>query len=385
MSLDQIPELLLLGPGPSPVSPRTLAALSSPLLGHLDPAFLELMDGVQGDLRTVFGTENAFTLPVSGTGSAGMDLCLVNLVEPGDRVVIGTHGVFGGRMKDLVQRLGGEVVEVTAEFGTALDPAAMIAAIDAGPTRLVAFVHAETSTGVLMDPEPIAKAARQAGALVLLDCVTSLGGAPVQLDAWGIDAAFSGTQKCLSVPPGLAPVSLSERAIERIGARSARPPSWYLDVGLLNGYWGGERVYHHTAPISMVYGLASGLQQALEEGLPARFARHREVAAALYRGLEPLGLRPLVAAAQRTPMLTTVVLPDGFDEVAARRAIRDRHRIEVGGGLGSLKGRVWRIGLMGHGAQLISVTRVLTAMGEQLRVAGQPADISAAIAAALGD
>lgn len=379
-----IPELLLLGPGPSPVSDRTLSALGSPLLGHLDPAFLALMDEVQADLRTLFCTDNAFTLPVSGTGSSGMDLCLVNLVEPGDRVVIGTHGVFGGRMKDLVQRLGGEVVEVCAEFGRSLEVAAMVEAIQGGPTSLVAFVHAETSTGVLMDPVPIAKAAADAGALVMLDCVTSLGGTPVELDGWGIDAAFSGTQKCLSVPPGLAPLSLSARAIERISNRASRPPSWYLDVGLLNGYWGGDRVYHHTAPVSMVYALASGLQQMQEEGPELRFARHREVAAALYRGLKPLGLGCLVAAAERTPMLTTVVLPDGFDEVTARRTIRDRHRIEIGGGLGPLKGRVWRIGLMGHGAQMTSVTAVLTAMGEVLREAGHPADVSAAIAAAVG-
>lgn len=383
MSLD-IPEILLLGPGPSPVSARTLSALGSPLLGHLDPAFLALMDEVQADLRTLFGTANAFTLPVSGTGSAGMDLCLVNLVEPGDRVVIGTHGVFGGRMKDLVERLGGEVIEVRAEFGQSLDDAAVVAAIQAGPTRLVAVVHAETSTGVLMDPTSIARAARDAGALMMLDCVTSLGGVPVKLDAWGIDAAFSGTQKCLSVPPGLAPLSLSERALERIAKRSSRPPSWYLDVGLLNGYWGGDRVYHHTAPVSMIYALAAGLRQVHEEGLELRFDRHREVAAALYRGLEPLGLGCLVASSERTPMLTTVSLPDGFDEATARRTIRDRHRIEIGGGLGSLKGRVWRIGLMGHGARMTSVTRVLTAMGDVLREAGHATDVSAAIAAATG-
>ncbi len=379
-----LPEFLLLGPGPSPVSPATLAAMGTPLLGHLDPAFLGLMDGVQADLRTLFGTANEFTLPVSGTGSAGMDLCLVNLVEPGDRVVIGTHGVFGGRMKDLVQRLGGEVIEVSAEFGRSLDSEEMVAAIQGGPTRLVAFVHAETSTGVLMDPSVIAKAARDAGALVMLDCVTSLAGTPVSLDAWGIDAAFSGTQKCLSVPPGLAPVSFSERAMERLSQRSSPPPSWYLDVGLLNGYWGGERVYHHTAPISMVYALAAGLRETHEEGLAARFARHLEVAAALYRGLEPLGLSCLVAESERTPMLTTVVLPDGFDEVSARRAIRDRHQIEIGGGLGPLKGRVWRIGLMGHGARMTSVTQVLTAMGDVLCEAGYSADVSAAIAAAAG-
>ena len=366
------------------MSQQTLTAMSQPLVGHLDPVFLSIMDRVQGDMRRVFTTENRFTLPVSGTGSAGMEICFTNLVEPGDRVVVGVHGVFGTRIVDLVTRLGGEAIEVVSEFGQALDVEGMVAAIRGGPTRLVAFVHAETSTGVLTDPEPIVTAAADVGALTVLDCVTSLGGTPVCIDEWGVDAAFSGTQKCLSVPPGLSPVTFSDRALEKITGRRTPTPSWYLDVGMLSGYWGGDRAYHHTAPISMVYALEAGLKQVHEEGLPARFARHESVAAALYRGLEVLGLDCLVPAESRTPMLTTALLPEGLDEVGLRRAIRERHHIEIGGGLGALKGRVWRIGLMGHGARTTSVLRVLAAIGDVLHEAGQPVDTAAALRAALG-
>ena len=383
MTSQPLPELLLLGPGPSPVPQRTLEALSRPLVGHLDPVFLSLMDGVQDDLRRLFATENRFTLPVSGTGSAGMEICLTNLVEPGDRVVVGVHGVFGSRIVDLVTRLGGEAVEVVSEFGRPLDIEGMVAAIRGGATKLVALVHAETSTGVLTDPVPITGAAAEVGAMTILDCVTSLGGAPVKIDEWGIDAAFSGTQKCLSVPPGLSPVTFSDRALEKISGRGTPTPSWYLDASLLSGYWGGDRAYHHTAPISMVYALAAGLEQVHEEGLPTRFDRHASVAAALYRGLEVLGLPCLVPAESRTPMLTTALVPEGVDEVGLRGTIRERHQIEIGGGLGALKGRVWRIGLMGHGARMTSVLRVLAAIGDVLHEAGQPVDTAAAMRAAL--
>jgi alanine-glyoxylate transaminase/serine-glyoxylate transaminase/serine-pyruvate transaminase len=377
-------EVLLLGPGPSPVSHAVLAALGAPVLGHLDAEFVQLMDRVQADLRHAFQTDNRLTLPISGTGSAGMETVLVNLIEPGDRVVVGVHGVFGERMLEIARRLGAETVEVRAEFGSALDPAAVAAAIRGGPTRLVAFVHAETSTGVLQQPRPIASAAREAGALVVLDCVTSLCGAQVQLDEWGIDAAYAGTQKCLSAPPGLSPVSFSARALERIAARRRKPPSWYLDVSLLGSYWGGERAYHHTAPISMVYALAAALDDVVQEGLEPRFLRHRDVAGALYRGLGALGLECLVPAALRTPMLTSVRVPEGVDELAARRLLRERHRIEIGGGLGTLKGRIWRIGLMGHGARLESVVRVLAALGDALAQQGRAADVAAAVRAAAG-
>ncbi len=379
------PEVLLLGPGPSPASARTLAAQAAPLLGHLDPAFLGLMDQVQADLRVVMGTQNPFTMPISGTGSAGMETCLTNLVEAGDRVVIGTNGVFGGRMKDLAQRLGAEVVEVKSDFGQALDAEAMAKAVAAGPTKLLAFVHAETSTGVLQPPEEIINAAKQQGALVLMDCVTSLAGSHLALDEWGVDAAFSGTQKCLSVPPGLSPVSFSAAAMQRIQARQTKPPSWYLDVGMLANYWGsGERVYHHTAPISMVYALASGLEQVMEEGLEPRYARHQQAAQALYRGLQAMGISCLVAEDIRTPMLTSILVPEGVDEAAARAELRQRHRIEIGGGLGPLKGKVWRIGLMGHGARLQSVLRVLSGLGDVLARAGHKVDLTAALRQAAG-
>ncbi|MBK8979262.1 MAG: alanine--glyoxylate aminotransferase family protein [Planctomycetes bacterium] len=361
-------EVLLLGPGPSPVPPEVTRALAAPLLGHLDPEFIALMDRVKRQLRDVFGTRAEFTLPISGTGSAGMEASLTNLLEPGDRAVIGVHGVFGARMVDCARRLGAEVAVVEAPFGEALDSDAVRRAALAGPTRLVAFVHAETSTGVLQPTDGIVAAARDAGALVLADCVTSLGGVPVDVDAAGFDAAFSGTQKCLSVPPGLAPLTFGPRAMERVAARRAPPPSWYLDVAMLAGYWreGVQRAYHHTAPVAMVYALARGLDLVLDEGLAARWERHRQAAALLYAGLDELGLRCVVAPALRLPQLTTVAVPDGVDAEVVRRRLRDEHRIEIGGGLGAMKGRVWRIGLMGHGARPDVVRRLLAALRDVL-------------------
>ncbi len=378
------PEVLLLGPGPSPVSPRVAAAMAAPTIGHLDPEFLKLMDRVQDDLRAVFGTANRMTLPISGTGSAGMEAAVSNLVEPGDRVVVGVHGVFGGRIAEMARRQGGEVVEVRAGFGGPLDDEAMADAIAAGPTRVVAVVHAETSTGVLQPLEAIVAAARASGALVIADCVTSLGGIPVDVDARGLDAVYSGTQKCLSVPPGLAPFTLSDRALEKVRARKSPPSSWYLDVGLLASYWGAEsaRAYHHTAPIQMVYGLAAGLDIVLEEGLDARVARHLRVAESLWRGLEALGLECAVAPELRLPMLTSVRVPGGVDEQAVRAHLRAAHRIEIGGGLGPLAGRTWRIGMMGHGAREDCVLRLVAALGDALTRQGVACDIAAACAAA---
>ncbi|MFQ5504015.1 MAG: pyridoxal-phosphate-dependent aminotransferase family protein, partial [Planctomycetota bacterium] len=333
------------------------------------------------DLRALFETQNRFTLPISATGSAGMETCLVNLIEPGDRVVVGIHGIFGERMKDLALRQGGEVAEVRSDYGAPLQAERMIEAIRGGDTKLCAFVHAETSTGVLQPVEDIASAAREAGALLVLDCVTSLGGARVAVDAWQVDAAYSGTQKCLSVPPGLAPVSFSAAALRRSAERRSRPGSWYLDLKLLGAYWGGERVYHHTAPISAIYGLARGLDEVLEEGVEQRIERHWTVARALYRGLEVLGLDCLVPEKLRTPMLTSVCVPDGVDAVAVQKHLRKAHLIEIGGGLGPLAGRIWRIGLMGHGARVSSVVRVLAALGDALSLAGRSVDVPAALRA----
>jgi alanine-glyoxylate transaminase/serine-glyoxylate transaminase/serine-pyruvate transaminase len=359
-------------------------AQSKPQLGHLDPDFVPLLDYAQAGLRRLFGTENTLTLPLAGTGSSGMEAIVANLVEPGDRVVVGVHGVFGVRFADSVRRAGGDAVEVVAEFGQSLDPDAMQAAIAAGPTKLCVVVHAETSTGVLTDLRPIAKAARDAGALFAVDCVTSIGGVPLNFDELGVDAAFCGTQKCLSVPPGLAPVTFSERALERVYART-HPVPFYFDTKLLNGYFGAERSYHYTAPISMIYALVASLEEIEAEGLEARYVRHREVSAALRRGLAPLGLTPLVPVAQATPMLTTVCYPAGIDDVAFRKHLRQQHRMEVGGGLGPLAGKVFRVGLMGHGARLENVLRALAAFGDALAAAGHNPDVSAALAAVHGD
>ncbi len=364
-----LPRRLLLGPGPSNVHPRVLQAMAQPLVGHLDPAFLEVMDEVQDRLRRLFGTANPMTLPLSGTGSAGMEACFANLLEPGDRVVVGVAGVFGERMCDVARRLGAEVSRVETEPGQILDAAAMAEAIARARPRAVAFVHAETSTGVCQPVEKIARAARAAGALVILDCVTSLGGLPLQLDAWGVDAAYSGTQKCLSCPPGLAPASFSERAVEVVLGRTRPVSSWYFDLGLLAGYYGGERAYHHTAPISMVLALAEALRRVEEEGMGEREARHRAAAAALLEGLAPLGFEPLVAEAHRLPMLSAVRLPRGLgpaDETILRHRLLEKYGIEVGGGLGPLAGRIWRIGLMGENARIANVEALLSALRREL-------------------
>jgi alanine-glyoxylate transaminase/serine-glyoxylate transaminase/serine-pyruvate transaminase len=360
---------LLLGPGPSNPHPRVLAALAAPLLGHLDPAFLAVLDETQARLRGLFGTQNPLTLPLSATGSGGMEACLANLLEPGDAAVIGVAGVFGERMCEVARRIGARIERVEAEPGTALAPEAMADAIARVQPHLVAFVHAETSTGVLQPVEAIATAARRAGALLVLDCVTSLGGLPVTLDAWGVDAAYSGTQKCLSCPPGLSPVSFSERALERVRARRTPVQSWYFDVTLLSAYYGSERVYHHTAPISMMYGLAEALRVVDEEGMAAREARHRAAAAALIERLAPLGFTPLVAPDVRLPTLTTLRLPDSVlarGEVKLRRRLLDEHGIEVGGGLGKLAGGVWRVGLMGENARVENVERLADALAQLL-------------------
>lgn len=366
-------DVLLLGPGPSTVSHRVRQAMTQPLLGHLDPQFTALMDRTQADLRQVFATANPFTIALPATGTGGMEAMLGTLIEPRDRVVVGVSGYFGERMREIAARFGGDVVEVRAEPGRALDADAMIAAMRAGPTRVVTMVHAETSTGVLQDPLPVALAAREIGALVVLDCVTSLGGVPVELDTWGIDAAYACSQKCLGAPPGLSPVSLSPRAERKVAARATRPTSFYFDHTLLSAYWGPQRAYHHTAPVAMFYALAAALDETLAEGLSARCGRHRAVAAALARGLVALGLELLVVPAQRAPMLTTVRVPATVDDATLRQRLRQRHRIEIGGGLGPLRGRVWRIGLMGDGARAAHVERLLLALGDELGVDPSPA------------
>ncbi len=360
---------LLLGPGPSNVHPRVLRAMAQPLYGHLDPAFLAILDEVQSGLRGLFGSVNPLTLPLSATGSAGMEACLCNLLEPGDEIVVGVAGVFGARMSEVAERIGARVTRVETEPGTILSDDEMIDAIRRVRPRAVAFVHAETSTGVCQPVENLAHAAHEVGALVVLDCVTSLAGLPLELDRWGIDAAYSGTQKCLSCPPGRSPVSFSERAFERAASRKANVQSWYFDINLLGGYFGGERVYHHTAPISAIFGLAEGLRIVAEEGMQDRTQRHYAAAAALIAGLTEFGMEPLVAAEHRLPMLTAIRLPEslrGAGEAKLRHRLLDRWGIEVGAGLGALSGEIWRIGLMGENARLANVESLLCALRREL-------------------
>ncbi|MGH7797628.1 MAG: pyridoxal-phosphate-dependent aminotransferase family protein [Candidatus Binatia bacterium] len=349
------PIRILLGPGPSPVHSRVLEALSLPVVGHLDPKFLEIMDQSMAMLREVFQTKNRLALPVSGTGSAGMETCFVNLVEPGVSVLIGVNGVFGTRMVDVAQRCGAQVDTVEAEWGTALDAQKFKTALARKKYKLVAVVHAETSTGVLQPLDDIAKLVRESGALFLLDTVTSLGGAPARVDELGIDACYSGTQKCLGCPPGLSPVTFSERAVEVIRQRKAQVQSWYLDLSMIEKYWGSERVYHHTAPISMIYALHEALRLVLEEGLEASWKRHRQVHETFVREMRKLELEPAVAESIRAPMINTVKIPEGVDDPKVRRRLYDDFNIEIGAGLGPLKGKVWRVGLMGHGARVENV------------------------------
>ncbi|HLU41778.1 MAG TPA: alanine--glyoxylate aminotransferase family protein, partial [Microthrixaceae bacterium] len=338
---------ILMGPGPCNPYPEAIEALARPMLGHLDPEFVALLDETCDRLRTVFRTANPMTLPISGTGSAGMEAALVNVVEPGDVVVVGVNGVFGARMCDVAARCGAEVVAVEVPWGQPVDPERLL---DAHPSpAVIGVVHAETSTGVRSDIAPLGEG--KGDALLLVDCVTSLGGIEVDIDGWGVDIAYSGTQKCLGVPPGLAPLTVSERARERLVDRSR---SWYLDLRMLGRYTGpasGERVYHHTAPVSMIRSLHAGLGAILDEGLDAAIARHAECGRLLQEGLVDLGFELFAAEGHRLPELTTVCVPDGVDEAAVRATLLQRHGIENGGGLGEYAGRVWRFGCMGHTAR----------------------------------
>jgi len=366
------PGRVLLGPGPSPVDDRVLAAMSAPLLGHLDPLFLRCMDDIQELLRYVFETENRLTIPISATGSAGMEAALVNVIEPGDEVVVCIHGVFGERMYDIVGRAGGKPIAVRAEWGTAIEPLAIQTALESCKPRALAIVHAETSTGVLQDLTGLADLTNQHGALLIVDAVTSLGGHPVGVDRNGIDVCYSGTQKCLGAPPGLAPITFSERALEVIRARSSKVQSWYLDVSMVEKYWGSERTYHHTAPISMNYALREALRLVHQEGLEARWRRHETNHRALVAGVEAMGLEMNVAAAQRLWSLNAVRVPEGVSDAGVRARLLEDSNIEIGGGLGPLKGRIWRIGLMGSGSTRENVVLVLEALHRALSEEGFP-------------
>jgi alanine-glyoxylate transaminase / serine-glyoxylate transaminase / serine-pyruvate transaminase len=361
--LDTIEPTLLMGPGPSCVYPEVYQALARPTLGHLDPAFIAIMDDTKALLQQVMRTRNPVTLPLSGTGSAGMEAAFVNLVEPGDRVLVLVNGVFGQRMVDVATRLRAEVDALEFAWGTPVvvdDVRRKLAEREYG---IVAVVHAETSTGVENPVAQIGELVRPTGALYLVDSVTGLGGVPVEVDGWGVDAFYSGTQKCLSCPPGLAPFSLSERAVAKLRARRSKVPNWYLDVSMIINYWeGAKRAYHHTAPVNMIYGLYQALLCITEEGLENVFARHRAAHRQLAAGLEALGLELLVRPECRLPMLNAVKVPAGVDEARVRTRLLTEHRIEIGAGLGPLAGKIWRVGLMGHTARPENVERFLGAL-----------------------
>lgn len=362
-----LPERLLLGPGPSMVHPRVLAAMAQPLVGHLDPVFLEILDGVQESLRGLFKTTNPMTLPISGTGSAGMEACFVNLVEEGDEVVVGVNGVFGTRMAEVAERLGARVTKIEAEWGRVIETEKVVEALSACRRPvLLALVHAETSTGAWQPLEGLARLAHDAGALFMVDAVTSLGGCPVEVDGWGIDACYSGTQKCLSCPPGLSPVTFSPRAMEKVAGRRSKPRSWYLDLGLIGGYFSEQRVYHHTAPVSMIYALAEALALVEEEGLDHRFARHKRNHELLLEKVAGLGLVAAVEQGHRLWMLNSLRIPEGIDEAGVRSRLLSRHGIEIGPGLGPLAGKIWRVGLMGESSRAGNVERLVGALTEEL-------------------
>jgi alanine-glyoxylate transaminase/serine-glyoxylate transaminase/serine-pyruvate transaminase len=358
---------MLMGPGPSDVHPRVLEAMSQPTIGHLDPQFIEILDDTRRMLQEVFQTRNRLTLAISGTGSAGMETCVVNLIEPGDRMLVCVGGVFGGRMKNVAERAGAQVATIEVDWGQVFAVDQVRRAIEEqGPFKVVGIVHAETSTGAAQPIAPISEVVHDAGALLLVDAVTSLGGMEVDVDGWQIDACYSGTQKCLSCPPGLAPVTFSPLAEAVIANRPSEVQSWYLDLNMIRLYWGSERLYHHTAPINMNYALHEALSIVLEEGLEARWKRHRKHHLALKAGLEGMGLAYLADPAHQLPMLNAVAAPDGMDEGAVRRQLVDEYGIEIGGGLGAFKGKAWRIGLMGESATQRHVDALLEALKEIL-------------------
>ena len=361
---------VLMGPGPSNVSARVLQAMSAPCIGHLDPYFLLVMDETQRLLKYLFQTENPFTIPVSGTGSAGMETCFVNLVEPGEEVVVCINGVFGSRMADIVRRLGGQLIKVDGEWGRAIDPEAVRKAVRGKNPKVLALVHAETSTGVCQPLEDIAHIAHEAGALFLVDMVTSLGGIDVAVDSMGIDVAYSGTQKCISCPPGLAPITFGSAAIKALESRKSPIVSWYLDMSMVRSYWGAERKYHHTAPINMIYALREALRIIAEEGLEARFVRHQLNHRALVAGIDAMGLAMLVPEPERLPTLNAVCIPEGVNDMKVRKALLTDFGIEIGGGLGNLQGKIWRVGLMGHSSSRKNVFLFLSVLETVLNAEG---------------
>jgi alanine-glyoxylate transaminase/serine-glyoxylate transaminase/serine-pyruvate transaminase len=358
----QPPDRILMGPGPSNTPPSVLAAMALPTVGHLDPAYLVIMNETAEMLRQLFRTRNRLTLPISGTGSSGMEAAFVNVLEPRDRALVAINGVFGTRMKDIAERCGCHCEIVQDEWGQPVSLDKLKDALKNGPYKVIAVVHAETSTGARSDLQAIGEIVQNSGALLLADTVTSLGGIPVEIDAWGIDICYSGTQKCLSCPPGLSPVTFSERAVEAIRARKSKVQSWYLDLTMIMQYWGAERAYHHTAPINMTYALYEALRLVHAEGLGARWERHRRLSALLKDGLNEMGIAILNPPDHALPMLNAVVVPEGADEAMTRARLLNEFGIEVGAGLGPLKGKIWRVGLMGHTAHERNVLYLLSAL-----------------------
>jgi alanine-glyoxylate transaminase / serine-glyoxylate transaminase / serine-pyruvate transaminase len=358
---------ILLGPGPDMVHPRVTAAMTAPLLGHLDPEFLALMERTQHLLRYAFQTTNRLTLPVSGTGSAGMEAAIASMVEPDDPVLVCVNGYFGGRIAEMARRHRGQVETIERPWGEVFSADEVQEALRRRPARVVAIVHAETSTGALQPLEDVAQVVHKHGALIIVDAVTSLAGVPLLVDELGLDVVYSGTQKCLGCPPGLAPVTVGPRGEEKLGARSTPVDTWYLDLSIVQRYWSPERTYHHTAPIALNYALYEALRMVAEEGLATRWERHNTNAQMLWDGLEEMGMRLHVAVQRRLPSLTTVLIPDGVDDVRVRGQLLRDYGIEIGGGLGTLKGRVWRIGLMGHSSRKENVELLLGALRRVLR------------------
>ena len=378
------PVRTLMGPGPSDVHPRILSALARPTIGHLDPVFVDMMDDVKGLLQYAFQTENQMTMPVSAPGSAGMETCFVNLVEPGDKVIVCQNGVFGGRMKENVERCGGTAVMVQDNWGDAVDPAKVEQALETNPdAKIVAFVHAETSTGAQSDAKTLTELAHKHDCLVIVDTVTSLGGTPVLVDEWEIDAIYSGTQKCLSCTPGISPVSFSERALDKVRNRDSKVQSWFLDLNLVMGYWGSgqKRAYHHTAPVNALYGLHEALVMLKNEGLEAAWKRHADNHQILKAGLEAMGLTFVVKEADRLPQLNSVSIPEGVDDALVRSRLLNEFNLEIGAGLGDLAGKVWRIGLMGHSSRAENILLCVSALEAVLSDLNAPINSGVALKA----
>ena len=372
-----------MGPGPSNVHPRVLQAMAAPVVGHLDPYFQAVMDDTMLLLRDLFRTNNQLTFPISGTGSAGMEAAFCNFLEEGDTAVIGANGLFGERMVDNAQRLGAEAIPINAEWGKIIEPEAIESALKSGKkVKLVAVVHAETSTGALQPLQEISKLTKQYDALFLVDTVTSLAGHDVAIDKWGIDICYSGTQKCISVPPGLAPFTANEKAIALLKARKKKVDSWYLDLSMLSDYWATGRLYHHTAPINMVYALHEALNVIFEEGLEARLARHSRLGKALHAGIRAMGLELHAQEGHRLNVLTSVRIPDGVNDAKIRGALLNDFNLEIGGGLGQLKGKIWRIGLMGYSCSEANIFLLLHALEKLLAKEGFKTEPGAGVAAA---